>query len=143
MRSFLPAIELVQEDLHTTNDLIAATVSIFIVFQGWTPLLWSSFSEIFGRKKCYLASNALYLAGTIALSRCDSIGLFIGMRVLRKTTSTLQLVASGEVLTRRLVCRGDWVKCGACARGRNPERHVRRTRARYKARHLLRRPTAR
>lgn len=90
---FLPAIKLVQRDLATTDNLIAATVSIFIVFQGWTPLLWSAFSEILGRKRCYLASITLYLAGTVACSQANSIGLFIGMRILRESPPPLSRVA--------------------------------------------------
>lgn len=53
---FFPAIASLRTDLDASNELIAASVSLFILFQGITPILWSGVSEIKGRRTSYLAS---------------------------------------------------------------------------------------
>lgn len=40
----------VESDLHATSGLISLSLSLFILIQGMTPLLWSATSEIVGRK---------------------------------------------------------------------------------------------
>ncbi len=44
------AIKQVETDLRTTSGKISLSIAIFIIFQGGVPLLWSSISEIKGRK---------------------------------------------------------------------------------------------
>lgn len=52
----LAAIESVQSDLHATTNEIALSLSLFILVQGVSPLLWSSVSDIKGRKFIYISS---------------------------------------------------------------------------------------
>jgi MFS family permease len=53
---FLAAIEYVQRDLNATTNEIALSLSLFILVQGVSPLLWSSVSDIKGRKVIYISS---------------------------------------------------------------------------------------
>jgi len=50
------AIELVEHDLKANTNEIALSLSLFILVQGTAPLLWSSISEIKGRKFVYIVS---------------------------------------------------------------------------------------
>ena len=52
----LAAIEYVQRDLNATTNEIALSLSLFILVQGVSPLLWSSVSDIKGRKVIYISS---------------------------------------------------------------------------------------
>ena len=49
-RTPLAGIADVERDLHTTSGLISLSLSLYIVLQGGMPILWSSISEIVGRK---------------------------------------------------------------------------------------------
>jgi len=50
------AIEDVQRDLQASINEIALSLSLFILVQGISPLLWSSLSDIKGRKIIYISS---------------------------------------------------------------------------------------
>jgi len=50
------AIEEVQRDLNATTNQIALSLSLFILVQGISPLLWSSLSDVKGRKIVYMSS---------------------------------------------------------------------------------------
>ena len=50
------AINDVERDLHATTNEIALSLSLFILVQGNFPLIWSSISEIKGRKLVYIFS---------------------------------------------------------------------------------------
>ncbi|KAK4702570.1 hypothetical protein P7C70_g3653, partial [Phenoliferia sp. Uapishka_3] len=88
---YFPALPDLQKDLNATNGLVSASVSLFILGQGVFPSLWSGISEIKGRKKCYLAALAIYVASTAGCSQSNSIGLFLGMRILQSLGSSAVL----------------------------------------------------
>ena len=51
------AINDIKAELHATDQQISLSLSIFILVQGSTPLVWSALSEIIGRKvSLYLIS---------------------------------------------------------------------------------------
>lgn len=52
-----------QKDLHASNGLLGATVSLFILGQGIFPMFWSGISEIKGRKACYVSALCEFLRG--------------------------------------------------------------------------------
>lgn len=56
---YQPALKEVQEDLHTTTNDIALSLSLFILFQGTAPLAWASVSEIRGRKFVYIIATTV------------------------------------------------------------------------------------
>ncbi|KAH8927156.1 MFS general substrate transporter [Atractiella rhizophila] len=80
---YFPAIANLQKDLDASDSDISLSVSLFIVTQGVFPLIWSSISELKGRKKIYLSSMLVYIVGAIVAARCTSISVFIGMRILQ------------------------------------------------------------
>ena len=50
------AIEDVQRDLKASTNEIALSLSLFILVQGISPLIWSSLSDVKGRKYIYISS---------------------------------------------------------------------------------------
>lgn len=115
LRSF-PALDSLQRDLNTSNQLVAASVSLFILGQGIFPLVWSGVSEIQGRKTCYiislgaspssslfsprltLFSTVIYCVATAVCSRSQSIGVFIAMRILQSVGSSAVLALGAGTL---------------------------------------------
>ncbi|WWD17099.1 hypothetical protein CI109_101536 [Kwoniella shandongensis] len=82
-----PVINEIREELHGTSTQIGLTLSLYILFQGFTPVFWAALSEVNGRKTSYLISYAIYLAALIVASRANSMPLLIVMRILQATGS--------------------------------------------------------
>ena len=64
------AINDIKAELHATDQEISLSLSLFLLFQGVMPLLWSALSEIRGRKVplVSLASRPLIPSFHISLS---------------------------------------------------------------------------
>ncbi|GAA6030889.1 hypothetical protein JCM8097_008922 [Rhodosporidiobolus ruineniae] len=88
---FFPALEDLQADLNTTNNLLACGVSLFILGQGGFPMCWSAISEVSGRKYCYIVSLIIYIVGSIVCSRSQTIAVFLIMRILQSLGSSAVL----------------------------------------------------
>ncbi|KAI9451117.1 MFS general substrate transporter [Lactarius psammicola] len=93
---FNPAIKQVEIDLRTSSGKISLVLSIFIVFQGSVPLLWTAISEIKGRKLVYVVSLAIAMVGYIVAAEAKSIGVLIGMRAVQAigTSSVMAIGAA-------------------------------------------------
>jgi len=83
-----PSIHDIEVDLNANNSEISLTLSLFILLQGVIPLLWSSISEIKGRKVVYITSITLYTVGSICVATAKSIGIVIAMRCLQALGSS-------------------------------------------------------
>ncbi|KAH9922611.1 major facilitator superfamily domain-containing protein [Fomitopsis serialis] len=83
-----PAIAQIESDLHATASQLSLTLSLFILIQGGFPLIWSSVSEIRGRKTVYLTSIAICMLGCIVAATAKTINVLIGMRCLQAAGSS-------------------------------------------------------
>ncbi|KAH9165515.1 MFS general substrate transporter [Lactarius sanguifluus] len=79
-----PAIKQIETDLRTTSGKFSLVLSIFIVFQGSAPLLWTAISEIKEGRLGYTLTD-------IFAAEAKSIGVLIGMRAI-------QAMGTGSVL---------------------------------------------
>ncbi|KPV72502.1 uncharacterized protein RHOBADRAFT_66887 [Rhodotorula graminis WP1] len=95
---FFPALESLQRDLNATDDLVAASVSIFIAGQGVFPSVWAAVSEVYGRKYCYIAAMVIYIVGTVVCSQAQTMPVFLGMRVLQSLGSSAVLALGAGTL---------------------------------------------
>ena len=95
---FFPALDSLKSDLNTTQTLISVSISLFILFQGVTPILWSAFSEIKGRRLPYIVSLVIYCAATIGCARINSIGAFIVLRIIQAAGSSAVLALGAGTL---------------------------------------------
>ncbi|KAH9912334.1 MFS general substrate transporter [Epithele typhae] len=87
-RSLRPAsISQIEDQLHASSGEISLSLSLFIVLLGGVPLLWSTLSEFWGRKKIYLLSTLLALVGCIVAANAKTIGVLIGMRCIQAVGS--------------------------------------------------------
>lgn len=60
--SLSAAINNLKQELHATDQEISQTLSVFIIVQGATPILWSALSEIRGRKARTLIASIKFPA---------------------------------------------------------------------------------
>ncbi|KAG1858910.1 MFS general substrate transporter [Suillus subluteus] len=87
-----PSNLLIEEDLHATTSQISWTLAAFQLIQGNLPLLWSTASEIKGRKV------AIFVAGNAALALSKTIEVMIGMRALQAAGSCAVISISAATL---------------------------------------------
>ncbi|THU91473.1 MFS general substrate transporter [Dendrothele bispora CBS 962.96] len=83
-----PAIEDMEADLPATSSQISLSISLFILFQGIVPLVWSAISEVKGRKAVYLTSLSIFTVASIVVAASKTIGLVIGFRCLQAAGSS-------------------------------------------------------
>ncbi|KAG1818699.1 major facilitator superfamily domain-containing protein [Suillus subaureus] len=93
-----PSNSLIQEDLHATTSQISWTLAAFQLIQGNLPLLWSTASEIKGRKPVYLVASAIFVVGNTALALSKTIEVMIGMRALQAAGSCAVISISAATL---------------------------------------------
>ncbi|EPT00293.1 hypothetical protein FOMPIDRAFT_55404 [Fomitopsis schrenkii] len=78
-----PAISEIQADLHASGEKISHTIAVFILLEGFLPLVWSTISEFQGRKVVYLVSTSLCTVGCIAAALSKTIDVLLSMRCLQ------------------------------------------------------------
>lgn len=93
-----PSNFLIEEDLHATTSQINWTSAAFQLLQGSFPLLWSTASEINGRKPVYLAALTMFMVGNTALAFSKTIKVMIGMRALQTAGSCTVISVSAATL---------------------------------------------
>lgn len=92
---FFPALPSLEFDLGASPQQVSIAISLFILIQGVTPMLWASFSEIRGRKAPYIVSVVIYCLATIGCAKVTDVNAFIGLRCLQSfgTSAVLALGA--------------------------------------------------
>lgn len=95
---FFPAISSLTQDLNATAASVSGSISLFILFQGATPVLWSGLSELVGRRIPYIASLLLYCGATAGCASANSIGVFIVLRILQACGSSAVLALGAGTL---------------------------------------------
>ncbi|KAG1876802.1 MFS general substrate transporter [Suillus tomentosus] len=93
-----PSNSLIEADLHATSSQVSWTMAAFLFPQGNFPLLWSTASEIKGRKPVYLVGSALFMVGNVALALSKTIEVMIGMRALQAAGSCAAMAISAATL---------------------------------------------
>ncbi|KAA1473813.1 MFS general substrate transporter [Dentipellis sp. KUC8613] len=93
-----PAIGQIEDQLHATSAEISLSLSLFILLQGGVPIIWSSFSEILGRKIVYITSITLSIVGCIVAAEARSVGVLIGMRCLQAVGSSAVMAIGAATL---------------------------------------------
>ncbi|KAI0718247.1 MFS general substrate transporter [Cerioporus squamosus] len=94
-----PAISQIEQQLHASSSSLALSLSLFILIQGGVPLLWSTLSEFWGRKKIYLLSTALCMVGCIVAALAKSISVLIGMRSIQALGSSAVMALGAATLS--------------------------------------------
>ncbi|KAK0561542.1 hypothetical protein OC844_003166 [Tilletia horrida] len=79
---FFPALQSLQDQLNATTASISLAVSLYILFQGTVPLVWSSISELIGRKIIFIAGSIIFAVTSLICGLANSMTLLIVMRCL-------------------------------------------------------------
>ncbi|KAK3936232.1 major facilitator superfamily domain-containing protein [Diplogelasinospora grovesii] len=65
---YFPLLPLLREHFDTSAQAINLTLTLYIVFQAISPVLFGPLSDSYGRRPCFLLSLALYVVGNIGLA---------------------------------------------------------------------------
>ncbi|KAI8318761.1 MFS general substrate transporter [Martensiomyces pterosporus] len=95
---YYPAIQQTREDLHTTMSGINATMSVFTFGQAVFPLVWSAVADNYGRRIVYLASLAVYIAGSAGCAVSQNLAGMIVCRIVQACgASAVQGAGAGTI----------------------------------------------
>lgn len=70
---YLPALPSMAVNLHTSNELVAASISMFMLSFAISMLFWGPLSDRYGRRPVLFAGLALYVISSAAIALADSI----------------------------------------------------------------------
>eukprot|EP00775_Hariotina_reticulata_P004208 gene4208-4457_t len=90
--------DVVQSDLHTTQELVAASVSIYMFMVGAASLVWGPLADRFGRRITYFAALAAFLGSTIVCMFAPTIGVLVAFRALQGAGVTALVTTGSGVL---------------------------------------------
>lgn len=101
---YFPALKTLSEQYHVSISEINLTVTVYMIFQGLVPSIFSDVSESLGKRPVYLITFTIYIAANIGLALQNSYGALMGLRCLQSTGSSV--TASLAMSTASDVARG-------------------------------------
>ncbi|KAI8139636.1 major facilitator superfamily domain-containing protein [Fennellomyces sp. T-0311] len=85
---YVPSISTIISDLNTTASLTNATMSCYRLVQAFSPTLWGSLSELWGRRPAYMAVIAISAVACVGLALTPTIWCFFIFRMFHAFGST-------------------------------------------------------
>ncbi|KAH7089454.1 major facilitator superfamily domain-containing protein [Paraphoma chrysanthemicola] len=104
---YFPAIPTLAQAFHKSIDTINQTVTVYLVFQGLSPMLWGPISDRHGRRLVYLGCLSILVASSIGMALCptDKFWLLMVLRCFQSggSASTIALGAGviGDISTSK------------------------------------------
>jgi DHA1 family florfenicol/chloramphenicol resistance protein-like MFS transporter len=83
MDVYMPVLPEMQKSLHTSQQMVQITLSLFLIVTGVGQLILGPLSDQFGRFKIILISSILFLFGSILCAISTSIDFLIFSRVIQ------------------------------------------------------------
>lgn len=69
---YFPLLPLLRAHFHTSAQAINLTITLYIVFQAISPVIFGPLSDVHGRRPYFLATLALYVIGNLGLALNES-----------------------------------------------------------------------
>ncbi|KIJ53662.1 hypothetical protein M422DRAFT_201886 [Sphaerobolus stellatus SS14] len=99
--SYFPAIQTIADAFHTSVELINLTVTIYMVFQGLSPMVWGTLSDRIGRRPLFLVCLILLSISCIgmALVPTDAYWLLLVLRCFQAAGSASTIALGSGVIS--------------------------------------------
>ncbi|KAI7861236.1 major facilitator superfamily domain-containing protein [Spinellus fusiger] len=95
---YFPALNMIQQDLHTTTDLINLTVTVYMVFQGVSPSFWGGLADNWGRRPVYIMTILIYIIACIGIALAPDYNSLLGLRMLQAFgSSSVIAIGAGTI----------------------------------------------
>ncbi|KAI6136303.1 MFS general substrate transporter [Pisolithus sp. B1] len=104
--TYMPAIPVIATDFHKSVELINLTVTVYMVFQGVSPVFWGTLADYVGRRPIFLSCMLVLTVSCIALASTPTSDywLLLLLRCVQAagSASTVALGAGviGDIATR-------------------------------------------
>lgn len=86
--TYLPALNTLEQKLHVTRELIALTITSYMVFQGLAPTLYGDLADMTGRRPAYIVGFSIYIAANLGLALQKNYAALFILRCLQSTGSS-------------------------------------------------------
>ncbi|KAI9891476.1 MAG: Dityrosine transporter 1 [Vezdaea aestivalis] len=81
---YLPALNVLSEAYHVSDNQINATVSVFMLIFAFGPLIWASLADYRGRRPLYIVSFAVFIVANILLASVPAkYGALVALRIVQ------------------------------------------------------------
>ncbi|KAI9269725.1 major facilitator superfamily domain-containing protein [Helicostylum pulchrum] len=77
---YYPAIVDMQKYFNTSDTMLNASLSVFIFFTAFFPLIWATFGDRYGRRRLYIISFFITCVGNVCCAVSINIEMFIVFR---------------------------------------------------------------
>lgn len=96
---YLPLLPLLATQFKVSTQAINLTITLYVIFQGISPLLFATASDTLGRRPIYLATYTLYSAASLglALNRHSYAALLVLRALQSLGASAVLAIAFGVV----------------------------------------------
>ncbi|KAJ1966453.1 hypothetical protein IWQ62_002424 [Dispira parvispora] len=95
---YLPALNIIQEEMNTTSAMIKLTVSLYLVGMAVAPMVWGTVSDTSGRRPVYIVSFIIYIGSCVGNAMANSIELLLAMRLIQSLgSSSVMAVGAGSI----------------------------------------------
>ena len=99
---YLPVLPELEKVLQIGRSTASLTVTVFLIGFSVTQLVWGPLSDRFGRKPLLLFGLAISVTGAVLTASANSLGLFMGARILESIGIGVAPVLARSVLTDSL-----------------------------------------
>lgn len=69
---YFPAIPLLAQRFHKSIDTMNQTVTVYLVLQGVSPMLWGPLSDRYGRRVVFLMCLSVLIGSSVGLALCPT-----------------------------------------------------------------------
>ncbi|KAK9478796.1 major facilitator superfamily domain-containing protein [Lipomyces japonicus] len=85
---YYPTISDVSRDMHVSLELVNLTVTVYMIFQGITPMVWSSFADSIGRRPVFILSFFIFVLANLIMAFNNTYGGLMVLRMLQAIGSS-------------------------------------------------------
>ncbi|KAI8377841.1 major facilitator superfamily domain-containing protein [Radiomyces spectabilis] len=95
---YFPALNVIQEDLHSTTALVSLTVTMYMVVQGISPSIWGSLADSWGRRPIYVTTIFIYFSACICLANAPNYAALLILRMVQAFgSSSVIAIGAGTI----------------------------------------------
>lgn len=99
---YTPAIPRIASDLGVSISAVNFTITSYLIFQGFSPTIWSSVGDSLGRRQLYIVILSIYIGACTGLSITNSYVAVLALRAMQAigsaSTSTLGAGVIGDLI---------------------------------------------
>ncbi|BFZ57215.1 hypothetical protein PYCC9005_004266 [Savitreella phatthalungensis] len=95
---YVPAIPTIANDLNKSIAAINLSVTSYMLFQGVSPSIWGSLTDVLGRRPIYLITFVVYLSACLGLAFTTNYAELIVFRCLQSTGSASTIAIGAGVI---------------------------------------------